>query len=218
LDSTKVIMGATAVVALALTFLVGQSMGEGAAESRNEKLMAEKLGALTGERNQLKADATNYKREYEEAKATVVALREKMQGQAKTTAEDQADLRLFRRIAKLDDAQQRGLHVEKVSMSKNFETGEVALDVLLIQSKGRNRAMGSVGARIIPDAGKPIVLTDANAENAPDFNLRFFQNIHIPVPEFSGHADELEIVVKPVGKQHESFTELIPWADIERLR
>ena len=69
-DSTKTILAATAVVALAFTFVVGQTLGESAEKSRNEQIMTEKLSVLSGERDGLRAKTANYKRDYSEAKAT----------------------------------------------------------------------------------------------------------------------------------------------------
>ena len=211
-------MAAIAIVGLALAFVTGQSVEESTQKKRNEQIMAEKLGAISGERDALRVETATAKQEYLEAKATVVALRDKMKGQSSMKAADEADLRLYRRIANLDETEQRGLFVDKVTMSKDFETDEVLLNVLLIQTQGRNRIKGSVGATILPDTGKHIKLVEAGTDKAPDFNLRFFQTVHIPVPKTKGVLDELEIQVKPSGKRHKPFTFRIPWADIERLR
>lgn len=217
-DSSKIILAAIALIAVALSYMTGQTVGENAQKSANEQIMAEKLSFLTGERDSLRAETENYKREYAEAKATVTALRDKLKKQVTTRQTDEADLRLYRRIADMDDREQKGLHIDKVTMSKNFDTNEVALNIRLVQSKGRNRVSGSVGARLIPDAGKPIDLVSPESKDAPDFNLRFFQTVYVKLPKETGNVDEVEIRVIPKNKQHQPFTELIPWSEIERVR
>ncbi|MEE9332831.1 MAG: DUF6776 family protein [Granulosicoccaceae bacterium] len=211
-------MATLAAIALAMSFVAGQSVEESSAKKRNEAIMAEKLSALSGERDALRLETATAKQAQIEAKATVVALRDKLKSTTSMKATDDADLRLYRRIANLDDTEARGLFVDAVTMSKNFETDEVSLNILLIQTEGRNRIRGSVGATILPDTGKPISIVDSGDEKAPDFNLRFFQTVHIPVPKTKGVMDELEIHVKPTEKSHKAFTHRIPWKEIERLR
>ena len=212
------IMAALAAVALAMAFVAGQTVEESSAKKRNEAIMAEKLSALSGERDALRSETATAKQQHTEAKATVVALRDKLKSTTSMKAQDDADLRLYRRIANLDDSETRGLFVDEVTMSKNFETEEVSLNILLIQTQGRNRIRGSVGATILPDTGKPITIVQSEDSKAPDFNLRFFQTVHIPVPKTQGIMDELEIHVKPADKAHKAFVHRIPWAEIERLR
>jgi hypothetical protein len=217
-DSSKIILAAIALIAVLLSFMTGQTAGEKAQKQVNEQIMTEKLSALTSERDSLRAETQNYQREYTEAKATVTALRDKLKTQVTSRQTDEADLRLYRRIADMDDAEQKGLHIHKVTMSKNFDTNEVALNVRLVQSQGRNRVTGSVSARLIPDAGKPIKISGVDSQDAPEFNLRFFETVYLRLPQETGDVDEVEITVTPKNKQHEPFTELIPWAEIERVR
>ncbi len=211
-------MAALAAIGLAMAFVAGQTAEESSAKKRNEAIMADKLSALSTERNALLAETEAAKQAHIEAKATVVALRDKLKSTTTMKAADDADLRLYRRIANLDDTETRGLFVDEVTMSKDFESDDVSLNILLIQTQGRNRIRGSVGATILPDTGKPIKIIESSDERAPDFNLRFFQTVHIPVPKTKGVMDELEIHVKPTDKAHKPFIYRIPWKEIERLR
>ena len=212
------IMAALAAVGLAMAFVAGQTVEESSSKERNEAIMAEKLSALSGESDALRAKTAAAEQNHIEAKATVVALRDKLKSTTSMNATDDADLRLYRRIANLADTETRGLFVDQVTMSKDFETDEVSLNILLIQTQGRNRIRGSVGATILPDTGKPIKIVQSHDKKAPEFNLRFFQTVNIPVPKTKGVMDELEIQVQPAAKAHKPFTYRIPWKEIERLR
>jgi len=217
-DSTKAIAAAIAVIGLAMAFVAGQAVEESSAKQRNEQIMAEKLGVISAERDALRTQAATATQRHNEAKATVVALRDKIKVESSLNQQDEADLRLYRRIANLDDSETRGLFVDKVTMGKDFESGEIWLNVLLIQTQGRNRVRGTVGASILPDTGKPIKIVTATDSDAPEFNLRFFQTVQIAVPKTKGVLDELEINVKPTGKSHKPITRRVSWDKIERLR
>jgi len=218
LDSTKLITAAIAIIGLAMAFVAGQAVEERSSKKENEQLIAQRLGAISAERDALRAQATTAVQQNKEASATVVALRDKMKKQSAMGLRDEADLRLYRKIANLDDTETRGLVIDEVTMSRNSETGNPTLNIRLIQTQGRNRIKGTVGASIKPDTGKRIKLVDPGDKNAPDFNLRFFQTVHIPVPKTTGVMDELEITVQHGSKTQKPVVRTFPWDKIKRLR
>ena len=202
LPSRRLLLFALAALALALSWELGRRDGwqaglregadRGAAASEAARArVAERLAEQVAERS---AERARLVRERDLARATVEALREDLELGGALTAEERAELELYRRVG--DDGGPRGLAIETVARRPG--PPEV-LVITLVQVRGRDRVEGRVD-----------VTVDGLARPAwsARFGLRFFETVELPLEGIGERfPDEVVVSVVPDGRLHRRFTE-----------
>lgn len=199
-----VLLAALAVVGLILCWQLGvrsgqQTLGEDAV-SRTSALESA-LGELTEVRKQLAI-----------ARATEVELRNQMSQLMRLSADDRAELELYRRINNADAASS-GLGIDSVSFTDDdAESGDL-LHVTLVQSRGRGRVSGSLRVSVLRDGETVAELAKVADGSLAEFDLRFFETVSLPLElDGLGAPDKLRIDVQPDdGTVHKDFTEERDW-------
>lgn len=131
--------------------------------------------------------------ERDAALAGMKRLERELARSGRTADDDAAELELYRRIESGDRA--KGLSIDAVELV-DAGTADAALEVTLVQSRGRRRVTGSLDARLL-DAGPAVALpssggvvrrTDAAdgagiaiGDGPASFDLRFYQTLRLPL-------------------------------------
>lgn len=143
------------VVALMLCVPAAWLLGNSQAEDRSQQqLMALQTGAeqeqlrLQASIKSLEDDIRQQELALEIAEARAAALQAEMDNSVKQSMDDKAELALYRRIAEADG--ERGVWVDELS---RVESQPDVLSITLVQSRGRDRAVGGIGVTLFSGKG-----------------------------------------------------------------
>ncbi|PID60127.1 MAG: hypothetical protein CSB44_11605 [Gammaproteobacteria bacterium] len=219
---------ALALLGAAVGVAAGWRLADRRAEVRQQLVVAELAETLSQEYafeiDRLRAHSDDDAERLAIAEASIAALETRLAASLEQDLADARELALYRRIAAAD--MPSGLAVDEVSLVGGEKP---ALLVTLVQSQGRNRAQGKVGLDLLLteagtvgseiEASEPavetIVLLEPDSEDAPSFDMRFFQSIRLPLErtDFPDNAS-LRITVQPEGKRYKRFVKRIPWQQL----
>ncbi len=144
------------------------------------------------------------------ARAEAVTLRERLSEATRVSADEQAELQLYRRIS--DTRVPVGLGVDKVRYSADNGRTSGVLDVTVVQSRGRGRVAGELRVSLMRD-GEALQVVDAWPDgSALVFDLRFFETLGIPLElAETGEPDAVVVEVMPDGDRHDDVSVKRAW-------
>lgn len=153
------------------------------------------------------------------ALAAAARLESRLGEAGRVAGNDAAELALYRRIESGDGID--GLSVESIAIV-DAGTPDAALAITLVQSRGRDRVTGTLGARVLHGAGEGTPVGEVPVE----FDLRFFQTVRLPLGAAAASLEagassvredgslRIELDVRPTGDRHSRFVEILPLAPI----
>ena len=198
-----VLFAATVLVAMVLSWQLGLRHGQ----QSNAKGAAARYTFLPG----TQAELAKAQREIEILRASEAALRDDLSNNMRLSADDRAELELYRSIAQLSESV--GLLVDAVTHVAGDEQRGDRLEITLVQARGRGRVSGEVDVTLKRN-GQPLVQLGESENGSPTtFDLRFFQTLSLPVDlDVYGVPDSIQIEVRPdSGTVHEAFIEARDW-------
>ena len=189
-------------------------------------------------RQQLELEQNILARDIADARAA--ALQSKLDDSLKISADDAAELALYRRIG--GTSSPRGVWVDQVSL---VDGQPDLLAITLVQSRGRDRAAGRIGVALTGGAGGPdrywvvtdsqsgvviekrdgrprVAGSDSKTNKSSDdvvtiesFDLRFFQTVLVKVKNITTIDPEyIEVFVQPDTKPLKPSVQRFRWAEI----
>lgn len=211
-----------------------QEMAESQARSDTELLRLQALAS----RQQLELEQNLFARDIADSRAA--ALQAQLDDSLKISADDAAELALYRRIG--GTSSPRGVWVDQIAL---VEGQSDLLAITLVQSRGRDRAAGRIGVALSGGAGGPDrywIVTDsqsgvviekrdgkrfvggsaARTDRSSDevvtiesFDLRFFQTVLVKVKNITTIDPEyIEVFVQPEAKPLKPSVQRFRWAEI----
>ena len=211
-----------------------QQIAELQAESDAQRLRQQSLAS----RQQLELEQHIIARDIADARAA--ALQSTLDDSLKSSADDAAELALYRRIGGASSP--RGVWVDQVSLVDGLSD---LLAITLVQSRGRDRAIGRIGVALTGGAGGPdrywvvtdsqsgvviekrdkrprIAGSDTGTNKSSDdvvtiasFDLRFFQTVLVKVKNITTIDPEyIEVFVQPGTKTLKPSVQRFRWAEI----
>ena len=235
--------GVLAVLCVVAAWLAGSYQGHEYARQQITEFQARSDAELLRQqalvsRQQLDLEQNILARDIADSRAA--ALQSELDESLKISADDAAELALYRRIG--GTSSPRGVWVDQVSL---VEGQSDLLAITLVQSRGRDRATGRIGVALTggtggPDRywvvtdsqsgvviekrdGKPMVAgSDAMTNISSDdlvtiesFDLRFFQTVLVKVKNITTIDPEyIEIFVQPEAKPLKPSVQRFRWAEI----
>ncbi len=235
--------GVLAVLCVIAAWLAGSYQGHEYARQKIAELQTRADTELFNQqalssRQQLKLEQNILARDIADARAA--ALQSELDDSLKLSADDAAELALYRRIG--GTSSPRGVWVDQVSL---VEGQTDLLAITLVQSRGRDRAVGRIGVAltggaggadrywIVTDSQSGVVIekrdgmprvagSDAMTNISSDdlvtiesFDLRFFQTVLVKVKNITTIDPEyIEVFVKPDSKPLKPSVQRFRWAEI----
>ncbi len=211
MPSRKLLLLTLAVMALALSWQCGVYQGQQQASVGGSAALIHSQGTALAELAQARS-------EIEILRATEVALRDDLSNAMRMSADDRAELELYRSIA--NSKASTGLLVDRVTYVTGDDAGSAGrtvgdrLDITLVQARGRGRVSGRVEVVLLRDGETLARVSEAVDGTPADFDLRFFQTIGLPLDlDVYGKPDSLQIdVLLDPGTVHEDFVDKRDWA------
>jgi hypothetical protein len=191
------------LVAIVLSWQLGLRHGQ--------RSNADKVAASDSSLPGARAEWAKAQREIEILRASEAALRDDLSNTMRLSADDRAELELYRSIAQ--SSASAGLLVDAVTHVTGDELRGDRLEITLVQARGRGRVSGEVDVTLKRN-GQPLVQLGESENGAPTtFDLRFFQTLSLPVDlGVYGVPDSIQIEVRPdSGTVHEAFIEDRDW-------
>ena len=202
---------------MALSWRLGHLRGveEGVAEARREVGERERTRTSETLDRLVESDARVAALEHERdaARATSEALRDQLDRAERLSADERAELELYRRVG--GDALPSGLSIESIERPRGPTR---SLAVTLVQARGRDRVKGRID--VLPgapgQAPEPRSSTEERrgvpegAIASERFDLRFFETVELPLRLAGGAApEELIISIVPDSGRLEPFRERV---------
>lgn len=154
-----------------------------------------------------KAELGALARERDIARATIGALRGELERQGRLSAEERAELELYRRIG--SDELPSGLTVDEIERRRG---PPATLAITLVQARGRGRIRGRIEVRsdAAGTAGaRAMATTSGGLEEvgwSTTFDLRFFETLEMPQDALGEpFPDAVVVDVIPEGARHDPF-------------
>jgi len=186
---------------------------------RERDKVADELAAYQTELNsgggQFAAEIAELKSQRDIADATNRSLQESLKQMEAQSLDKESAERLYERIEGVDV--NTGLGVDTVSKVNDAEGNLSELHITVVQARGRDRVKGRIGLSLLGEhqgSNWREVIFDAEDDEAPRFDMRFFQTLVVPVTVEDILIDIVEIDIVPSGKRHKPFRYEQDWSSI----
>jgi len=149
------------------------------------------------------------------ADASNKSLQEKLEQLQSQSLEQKSTQRLYEKIEGRDTS--TGLDVDTITRVNDASGNPVELHITVVQARGRDRIKGQIGVALLGEKNESNwreVVVEVTDEDAPRFDMRFFQTLVVPLPDDDILIDIVEIDVQPDGNRHKSFRYEAEWSGI----
>ncbi len=207
---------AFALLCIAVAALIGSQWGAYRERSKVQEQLTEYQQQLASINDTHQAELIELRTQRDVADASNAALQESLKEMQAQSLEQKSQKRLYDRIEGTDIG--TGLNIDTIIKVNNSDGETAELHITIVQARGRDRVKGQMGVALLGeknDGNWREVIVDVNSDEAPRFDLRFFQTLVVPVPENDILIDIVEIDVVPDGKRHKPFSYEMDWASIQ---
>lgn len=200
------LLGGIVCVALLLAWQLGSYQAKRSIELDNQ--------ALLDSMREAQVDVATLTRERDIARAAESELRDRLSEATRLSADERAELELYRRIS--NASQPIGLGVDNIEYLERDSGSPGVLEITLVQSRGRDRVTGSVQVTLKRDDQDLTILPKDDAA-ALRFDLRFFETLSIPLDLAAvGVPDTVLLSVAPDDDRHAAVSLERSWERVAK--
>ena len=204
------------LLCIVLAALIGSQWGAYSERGKVKDQLTEYQQQLASINDTHQAELIELRTQRDVADASNAALQESFKEIQAQSLEQKSQKRLYDRIEGTEIG--TGLNIDTITRVNNSDGETAELHITIVQARGRERVKGKMGVALLGEKDEGNwreVIVDVNSDDAPRFDLRFFQTLVVPVPENDILIDIVEIDVDPDGKRHKPFSYEMDWASIQ---
>ena len=215
LPSMKMMARLLAVIAVIVAAIVGNHFGATRERLMLAEELAERENNLPPLEEQVQQEMAELRTQRDLADSTNLALQDKLKEVQAELLDQKSKMRLYENIEGSDISTGLGVDTVTKVLDENGQLTELLITV--VQARGRDRVQGRIGVMLIgkrDDINWREIIVEVEAEDAPRFDMRFFQTLVVPIPDNDVLIESVEINVESDGKKHKPVSYKASWSSI----